>query len=77
MNIYHHPEFVNDVLRAPPGETDVVDLPINRVVEDGHHIVSSFWKPTPAELAALNASGCVLLRVYGVTAPPMFVGVIE
>lgn len=36
------------------------------VVRDvGESIVQSAWEPTPAELAALNAGGRVILSVWG------------
>jgi len=73
MNIFHHPAC-NDVLRAAPGTEDrVSDLPIMR----GEESVSSFWKPTPEELAALNANGCMMFEVWGRTHPPIAVAVVE
>lgn len=38
-----------------------------RIVEvpGAGHACESAWEPTPAELAALNAGGSVILRVFG------------
>ena len=82
MEIFHHPKYVNAVLRAPADRPEVVDLPIHRTEVDlgdgvAPHIVESFWKPTPEELAQLNANGCVVLTVWGITMAPVYLGVVD
>jgi hypothetical protein len=73
MNRTQHPTN-NDVLGAPPGTP--IDqcgaLPITRIVyPDGTPCVVSFWRPTPAELARLNAGSPVALFVLGSTHAPV------
>ena len=38
---------------------------------EGLPVVKSYWRPTPEELAALNAGGLVALSVVGTTMPPV------
>lgn len=57
-------------------------LPIRDVVElctvQGHvHAMQTAWEPTPAELAALNKGGSVLITLQGTTPAPMRVEVEE
>ena len=63
----HEHSLCNDVLKAPPGDDECLDLHIAR--ED--QFVWSFWKPDPEELAALVMGGSVALRVCGRTHPPL------
>lgn len=78
MNRHQHPSN-NDVLGAPPGvpADQCGALPITRVVftPGGQHAVASYWMPTAAELALLNAGKAVRLSVIGRTHPPLYVGV--
>lgn len=77
MNRYQHPTN-NAVLGAPPGTPldQCNALPITRFqYEDGTPAVASFWKPTPEELALLNAGRAVRLLVMGVTHASLHVGV--
>ena len=78
MRATQHPSN-NDVLGAPPGATieECHALPITRVrfeLTDEHGCVS-FWRPTAAELALLQAGRSVRLCVLGRTHPPISVGV--
>lgn len=72
MNPFQHPAC-NDTLRRPPGTTeeDCGDLPILR----GPAGVTSFWKPLPIELEALNAGSAVMLTFAASTHPPVRVQV--
>ncbi|NSX15986.1 hypothetical protein HTY52_18030 [Cupriavidus taiwanensis] len=74
MNKIQHPSN-NDVLGAPAGwnqrELPVSALPITRTNVAGQPAVVSYWKPSAAELAALNAGGSVALWVIGQTMPPV------
>lgn len=62
----------NDVLHAPGGDKDCVDLHIYR--HDGR--VWSFWTPSPEELAAIVKGGAIALCVVGETHPPLSVNVL-
>jgi hypothetical protein len=68
MNPFHHPDC-NDVLRRPPGTTEAECGDLHIVREDGR--IMSFWKPEPAELAAINEGGAIGLIVQGTTHPPV------
>lgn len=85
MQTFKHPNC-NTVLLA--GEENakqgVVDLHIWRGVReyagpDGElykaHCVESFWKPDEEEIAALIAGGSITLSCFGMTSPPVWVGV--
>jgi hypothetical protein len=39
--------------------------------------VASFWKPTPQELAVLNANGCVMFSTIGDVHPPITIEAID
>lgn len=71
----------NRVLGAPAGwdqkELPVHALPITDTTLDGIACVASFWKTDPAELAALNAGGLVMLHIVGRTMPPAAIAVTE
>jgi hypothetical protein len=61
------------MLRAPKDWNADRDGPCSQLavrVVDGN-VCESLWEPTPAELAALNAGGSVLLRVVGGQPPVM------
>lgn len=74
MQRIQHPSN-NDVLGAPAGWDQkglpVSALPITRSDVNGMPAVASFWKPSAAELAVLNAGGSVSLWVLGQTMPPV------
>ncbi|MFC3457241.1 hypothetical protein [Massilia haematophila] len=78
MNRIQHPTN-NAVLGAPAGwdqlELPCGALPVTRTQIDGLPAVVSFWRPTAAELAALNAGGSIELSVLGHTMPPVSLGV--
>lgn len=81
MNHIPHPSN-NAELAPPAGMTpdQCLPLPITRIVYDqagGGDIPAcvSFWKPTPQQLALLNAGRPVWLSVLGHTHPPLCIGV--
>jgi hypothetical protein len=64
----------NDVLRPPAGATseECTPAPITRIryTQDDVYTVSTFWRPSPEDLAVLNAGGFVRLELWGTTMPP-------
>lgn len=56
------------------GYPNTVPLAIRDEVQDGVAFVVSYWQPSSAELATLNAGGSVALWIMGRTMPPAFVG---
>ena len=65
MNIFEH-RLCTHVYNPHLSDTaGTVPLPVRKHVEDGFACISSFWRPTPEELAALNAGGVVMLTVLG------------
>lgn len=77
MNPVQHPSN-NDVLGAPPGVSieECRALPITRVQYDnGLPAVWSYWQPTDAERLAIANGAPVRLSIYGLTHPPLHVGV--
>ena len=44
---------------------------VRKIEENGLSVVESAWEPTPAELAALNAGGSIILGVVGGQPPVM------
>lgn len=79
MNFIQHP-LCNTVLAAPPGVSidECRALPIRRAqFSDGAPCVQSFWKPTPEELALLNAGEPVIFTAWGTTHPPVILEVME
>jgi hypothetical protein len=66
MKHIKHP-LCNDVLHAPPGDENYIDLHICR--EDGN--IWSFWQPNAEELAAIVSGGAIALRVASTTHPPL------
>jgi hypothetical protein len=74
MRAIQHPSN-NRVLGAPAGwdqaQMPCDALPITDATLDGVPHVVSFWLPTPAELAILNAGGAVALWIVGRTMPPV------
>ena len=65
----------NHVFRAPTGwdheQNPCSALPVTLTEWAGLPAVVSFWKPTPDELAILNAGGSVALFITGITMPPV------
>lgn len=46
-------------------------LHVRHVLIDGNPCVQSIWRPTPAELAALNEGAVIALNVLGTAQPPV------
>lgn len=67
------------VLGAPKGwdqkQLQCGMLPIADVMWDGVQAMVSYWKPTPEELAQLNAGAHIQLSVVGTSHPPVSVDV--
>lgn len=62
----------NVIMEAPDDRPDVYPLHVR--CEAGCFL--SAWKPTPDELAILNAGGQVLLSINSASHPPVALGVI-
>lgn len=56
---------------APGTESWCGSLGATMTIDEAHGgvVISSFWKPSPEELALLNANGYVTLNVHGSTHP--------
>jgi hypothetical protein len=77
MDIENSP-YCDRLLKGPASMPDCQDLPVMTLVTaDGHPSMTSFWRPSPAELELLNANGHVMLTVYGSGHPPVWVGVCD
>ncbi len=67
----------NAVLGAPKGwqqdELSCDALPITRTDVDGKPAVVSFWRPSKAEVALIQAGGLIAVWAIGNTVPPMSV----
>lgn len=50
-------------------------LPVTDVIMEGRRGLVSYWRPTPEELAALQAGAVVSLWVVGTAMPPVAVEV--
>lgn len=50
-------------------------LPIQIVKDHGLPVMRSFWRPSPDDLAALNAGAHVCLGIIGEAHPPVMVSV--
>lgn len=78
MRPTQHPSN-NDVLRAPAGVEieSCRPLAITRVTYGPEYMpgVVSYWQPSPEELALLNAGRPVYLSCWGMTHPPVAIGV--
>ena len=77
MRPTQHPSN-NGVLRAPSGATvdECRALAITRLrYENGQDVVCSFWQPSDAERAAIAAGALIQFTAWGVTHPPVWVGV--
>ncbi len=49
-------------------------LPVKAHNVGGAMLLTSYWKPSPAELEALNNGAAVRLDVFGGGHPPVYVG---
>lgn len=87
MKNFNH-SLCNDTLYAPKGEEEACDdLDIQRgyttygVEPSGKprvvKCVVSYWKPTPEELALLNANGSIQFCAIGTNHPPISLDVAE
>ena len=68
----------NDILRPPPGVSneECRPLAITRVMFDNNvPAVWSYWQPSDAERAAIAAGASVRLSAWGITHPPVHIGV--
>ncbi len=77
MRPTQHPSN-NDVLLPPPGvgHDECRPLAITRVVySNGQRAVWSYWEPTADERAAIAAGASIWLSAYGLTHPPVLLGV--
>lgn len=77
MHPTQHPSN-NDVLAAPESMShdECRSLAITRVQYAGAGLgVVSYWQPTAAQIALLNAGRPVWLSVMGMTHPPVMLGV--
>ena len=74
MRAIQHPTCTR-VLGAPKGwnqhDVECRALPIAEVAIGHLMAMRSFWKPNAAELAALNAGGCVALSIIMDVHPPV------
>lgn len=76
MRVTQHPSN-NGVLGAPPGMSvdECRAAPITRTLyADGTPSVTTYWRPTEAERAAIADGALVSVEVLGETMPPMIVG---
>lgn len=76
MEFVHHPSN-NMLLGAPPSMPDCATLPATATIDGEAMIITSFWRPSPEELAALNNGGFAMLSVYGQHHPPVSLAVSE
>ena len=81
MNPLRHPN-TNAELGKPAGWKDedgeCLALPVVQgVLPNGYPSIDSFWRPTPAELKALQDGGAVNLRVFAKAHPVVWVGTID
>lgn len=75
MQYIQRPEC-NMVYNAPAGQEDKVGALHVKVHDmEGWHTLTSFWKPSPEELAVLNAGGVVTLNIHAKAHPIVSMGV--
>lgn len=78
VKFVQHPSN-NGVFGAPDGwdqkQLPCGALPVTHTTADSIPAVVSFWKPSPEELAALNAGEHVVLWVIGGGMPPVAIEV--
>ncbi len=61
---------------TPPGKCGGLPMRIGQSkIWPGANTFTSYFKPSPEELAALNAGACVELTVHGIVHPPVAVNV--
>jgi hypothetical protein len=78
MQHFKHPACTAVLNPAPGTEHEVSPLHIKRALDtDRNHTVTSYWRPNAEELEMLNAGHSIELTVWGVTHPPVYVGVTE
>lgn len=66
-------EDANAVMKAPPDEPDVQDLPIRLEYIMGQRVATSTWQPDEEERARLAAGAPVKLSIYGEIHPPLLI----
>lgn len=65
-------ETSNTVLKAPEDSTNVIDLPVTRLVYgDGTPAVESCWELNKKELEEINETGRIYFTCLGSTHPPI------
>lgn len=76
MNFTHHPS-TNMILGPPADMPNCEKLPATMTLneETGERTITTFWKPTPEELALLNANGVIALWVWGGVHMPVWLSV--
>ena len=78
MEFIHHP--TTNMLLGKPADGSMPEcktLPATYLMDEhaGFLGIASFWKPSPEELAALNAGQTVKLMIFSQSHPPVWVGV--
>ena len=71
MQIFEHRLCTHVYNPHPNDTTGTVPLPVAKHEEGGYACISSFWRPTAEELAALNRGSVVMLTVLGNGISPM------
>jgi len=67
-----HQHSTNNMLLGANGIPNCETVPATMVVEeDGSGRILTFWRPSPEELAGLNAGHSVCLHVVGKFHPPV------
>jgi hypothetical protein len=77
LNPTQHPSNTT-ILHPPPGVPNDVCRPLaitRFTYGDGSHAVSSYWRPTDAERAAIAAGALVCFTAQGSTHPPVLLTV--
>lgn len=76
MNFHQHGSN-NMLLGRPSGMANCETMPATMIIDDDTRqtTIASFWRPTPEELAQLNAGESVVLYVFGAFHPPVAIGV--
>jgi hypothetical protein len=77
MRPTQHPSNTT-ILLPPPGATheECVPLPITRAqYSNGQDVVLSYWQPSQAEREAIAAGALIQFHAWGVTHPPVYIGV--
>lgn len=66
----------NGVLKAPEGQSEVIDLPITRLqYPNGTLAVESCWELSPKELKRINETGKIYFTCISCTHPPILLSV--